>query len=65
MICKDCSVINTPNLLHAHTNMVEGVSMEQIWCVYHTIVFTVDDLPLNYRTGSYTLPILCSYPFSG
>ncbi len=63
MICKDCSacsVINTPML-----NMVEGVSMEQIWCVYHTIVSTVDDLPLNYRTGSYTLPILCSYPFSG
>ncbi len=39
--CKNCSVINTPNLLHARTNMVEGVSMEQIWCVYHTIVFTV------------------------
>ncbi len=39
--CKNCSVINTPNLLYAHTNMVEGVSMEQIWCVYHTIVWCV------------------------
>ncbi len=28
MHCKNCSVINTPNLLHAHTkNMVEGVSI--------------------------------------
>ncbi len=39
--CKNCSVINTPNLLYAHTNMVEGVSMEQIWCAYHTAVFAV------------------------
>ncbi len=39
--CKNCSVINTPNFLYAHTNMVEGVSMEQMWCVYHTIYHTV------------------------
>ncbi len=39
--CKNYSVINTPNLLHTHNFYHIGVSIEQIWCVYHTAVFTV------------------------
>ncbi len=39
--CKNYSVMNTPNLLHTHTFYHIGVSMQQIWCVYHTAVFTV------------------------
>ncbi len=39
--CKNYSVINTPNLLHTHTFYHISVSIEQIWCVYHTAVFTV------------------------
>ena len=39
--CKNSSVTRTPNLLHRHTKMEIGVSIEQIWCAGHTNVFTV------------------------
>ena len=39
--CKNSSVTCTPNLLHRHTKMEIGVSIEQIWCAGHTTVFTV------------------------
>ncbi len=41
-----CTLINTPTLLHTHTYHI-CVSMKQIWCVYHTAVFTVYLLTVN------------------
>ncbi len=57
--CKNytCSA----KLLHTHTfyhNIIIGVSMEQIWCVYHTAVYTVfkEVLYTSYLGPSPALP---------